>query len=35
MNKWLVCLVAVIVCPGFIALSAAQEEVHTIEGCAP
>ena len=26
MNKWLVCLVAVIVCPGFIALSVAQQD---------
>ena len=26
MNKWLVCLVAVIVCPGFIAFSAAQQD---------
>ena len=26
MNKWLVCLVAVILCPGFIAISAAQQD---------
>ena len=26
MNKWLVCLVAVILCPAFIALSAAQQD---------